>query len=188
MEYFCFIEWDQIETSDIDMPYLPKIEDNIPFMLIAGNPDISKWGLFECDLPEDYDFENSNLELVNEELDILLYSAKSFPPAIALSRVEFEIASQDFKDMNKSDFTDLFSKIIKNQLQLQKYRPFFMAQSLVDEEDYLVKGAFYWITGFDRENNEVDWVSDDYFIYQSPVEDFGLNPYELSKIFLEDIN
>ncbi|GIW23589.1 MAG: hypothetical protein KatS3mg068_2596 [Candidatus Sericytochromatia bacterium] len=188
MEYFCFIEWDEIENNELEIPYLPKIPDNIPFMLIAGNPDISKWGLFECDLPEDYDFVNPNLELVSEELDILLYSAKSFPPAIAIARNEFEITCNNLKNITKQEFTDLFSKILKNQLQLQKYRPFFMAEALVDEEDFLVKGAFYWITGFDPENNEVDWVSDDYFIYQSPIEDFGLNPHDLKRIFLEDIN
>ena len=180
MDCYCFIEWEDTEEGK-----MLKLPDDMPFLLIAGDPEISDWGLFECELPDDYEFEDNTIELVPEELDILLYSSTTYPPAIALAREEIEITARKMGNITREFFTEMFSKILKQYLQLQKYSPNFLAESLIDEDDYLSKGGFYWIIGFDTETNDVKWVSDDYYIYENPAEDFGLDPQKLRNLFMQ---
>ncbi len=178
MDYYCFIEWEDLQEGK-----MPKLPEDVPFLLLAGTPEISNWALFECDLPEDYEF-NDSIEPVSEELEILLYSAKNYPPAMALARDDMEIACKSLTNISKEVFNEMFKNILKQHLQLQKHSSHFLAESMVDDEDYLIKGAFYWVIGFDPDSNEIEWVSDDYFIYQNPVADFGLDPLKLRNMFI----
>jgi hypothetical protein len=177
MDYYCFVEWQDLQTES-----MPRLPEGTPFLLLAGTPEISNWALFECDLPDDFQFDDS-IELVEEELEILLYSANFYPPALALAREDLEIACKKLKSISKEIFTDLFSNILRKHLQLQRFSSHFLAESQIDEEDYLVKGAFYWIIGFDPEINEVEWVTDNFYIYENPAADFGLEPHMLRKYF-----
>jgi hypothetical protein len=179
MDYYCFVEWEDLQPET-----MPKLPEGTPFLLLAGTPEISRWALFECELPDDFRF-NDSIELVNEELEILLYSANYYPPALALARADLEISCKDLSNISKELFSEIFSKILKKHLQLQRFSSYFLAQSQVEEEDYLVKGAFYWITGFDQETNEVEWVSDSFYIFQNPASDFGLEPQLLRRYFTD---
>ncbi|MBC7475364.1 MAG: hypothetical protein H7263_13825 [Candidatus Sericytochromatia bacterium] len=179
MDCYCFVEWENTEEGK-----MPRLSDETPFLLIAGDPEISKWGLFECALPDDFEFDDF-IELVSEELDILIYSATTYPAAIAQAREEMEISCRKMGVISREVFSEMFKDILRQYLQLQQHSPNFLAESLIDEEEYLSKGGFYWIVGFDAVNNEVRWVSDDYYIYENPVEDFGLDPQRLRNIFMQ---
>lgn len=180
MDYYCLIKWDGSEEEG----KIPNLPDDTPFILIAGEPDYCEWGLFECDLPDGYQF-NDYIQPIGEELDVLLYSAASYPPAIALAREDLEIALRKMKNVSKKDFEDMFKNILKQYLQLQKHSGHFLAESLENDEDYLIKGAFYWVIGYDHLNDEVKWVSDDYYIYENPSKSFGLDPQKLRTIFAQ---
>lgn len=177
MDFYCFVEWKDL--GDSKMPALPE---DTPFLLLSGDPDISKWALLECELPDDFEFTDQ-VSLVDEELEVLLYSANGYPPALALTRDDFEEFCYERKNLSKEDFSNIFKNILKQHLQLQRYNQFFLAEAKVDEEDYIVKGAYYWIVGFDFESSEVEWVSDDFYVYQNPCSDFGLDPLKMSKWF-----
>jgi len=177
MDYYCFVEWHDFQEES-----MPNLPEGTPFLLLAGTPEISRWALFECELADDFKFSES-IELVPEELEILLYSANSYPPALALARDDIEVSCKNMENISKEVFCQMFSSILKQHLQLQRHSAHFLAESLIDEEDYLVKGAFYWIVGFDPEYNEVEWVSDNFYVYQNPVSDFGLEPHKLRNYF-----
>lgn len=181
MDYFCFVEWESFQEEEV----IPKIPDDIPFVLIAGDPGFSKWAILECDFPEDYEFFDEEISPVPEELEILLYSAKSYPPAIALAREDLSVSCKKLTNLSLELLSEMYAGILKRQLELQKHRLFFLAESNIDEDDFLIKGAFYWIIGFNIYTNEVDWVADDYSIFQNPAEDFGLDPIHLRNYFIQ---
>ena len=180
MDFYCFVEWEEVEEGKV-----PKLPEEIPFLLLAGTPEISNWSIFECDLPEDFEFSDS-VEPVPEEIELLLFSARGYPPAIALTRDDVEEFCLERTNISKEEFSDLFKRILKQHLELQRFNQYFLAEAAVDEEDYLVKEAFYWVVGYDQENNEVQWVSDDYYLYQNPISDFlGLDSNKLTNWFLQ---
>lgn len=178
MDYYCFIKWDGSDEEG----RIPNVPEDTPFILIAGEPDYCDWGLFECDLSDDYEF-NEYIQPISEELDILLYSASSYPPAIAIAREDLEVSLRKMKNVSREDFSDMFQNILKQYLQLQKHSGHFLAEALEDDEDYMIKGAFYWIIGYDQVSDEVKWVSDDYYIYENPAKSFGLDSQRLRTVF-----
>lgn len=177
MEYYCLINWEAFQDGKI-----PELTEDSPILLLAGDPDLFEWGLFECELPDDYQF-SEHIEAVNIDLEILLFSSKGYPPAIAFMREDIEVFIEKTEEISKDSFIELILKLLKKHLQLQKHSPYFLSEAMVDEEDYLIKGAFYWIVGFNPETSEVEWVSEDYYIYENPASDFGLKANKLFQYF-----
>ena len=56
MDYYCFVEWEQVESD-----CMPKLPEGTPFLLLAGSPEISSWALYECDLPDDFKLDKTKI-------------------------------------------------------------------------------------------------------------------------------
>ncbi|MFN8577008.1 MAG: hypothetical protein U0354_09145 [Candidatus Sericytochromatia bacterium] len=125
---------------------------------------------------------NTNLkgfEEISNELDFLICSSFSYPPALTFAREKFEYIQN-----SKEDFLNNVKRALIYYLDEQPNNNFFLSKAKNQHTGYLYKGQYYWIVEYIREDNKVKWVSDDYIIYEANVNDFYINDMNL----LEKLN
>ncbi len=174
---YCFTNWrtakDGFEGLEPDFP------DGIS-CLMAMDPGKceSTWCLCEVFFDDKFDEDSVAFERVYDELELLLDSAKGYPPAIAIS---FHNANAKWP-ISKSEYSQLLIELLKQNLRNQEIDGFILAEAIVEDPVYLCKGEFVWLVGFYPETDEVLWVSDDYYLYRNPVSNFKIKTEQLKKI------
>ena len=130
--------------------------------------------------------EPPGVRAVSDSLVKLLASATAYPPALAIARdVRFR---KDFDDLSAEEAVEEFTVVLRDELNHQRDRPFFLAQALADPSGfvgYKTEGCYYWIVGYrpQRVGREVSWVSRDFFVYQDPITDFDVDVAYLAERF-----
>jgi len=114
-------------------------------------------------------------------LETLLYSAKDYPPALAMMRLQ--IRKENVKTKNEIQFAA--KEILINFLENQRKSPFFLAKSIETDDIERRKGGYHWIVGYSKDNKQINvrWIAWDYHIYDSPIEHFDIELSELENKF-----
>lgn len=141
----------------------------------------SSIALFQCDYSENTQFPD-NYERVDHYLHSLMYSARHFPPALAFAREKISDYCRERNDYSKNTFIKKYAEFLKYYLDNQKNYPFFMSQSKSEEVGWMMPGYYYWIVGFNELEDQVYWISDDYFIYQDAKQEFDVSYDDLVKL------
>lgn len=128
---------------------------------------------------------------------LLLDSAESFPPALALLEEYFGSNSERIFPRNpglalvrenfgmnpltlESDEEDFIREISNflesffskcNQLKF----PYIQCIGDTTSGTYLVKGRFYWLVSYRPKNDRIDWVSRDFFVYGASRDCFAIS-------------
>ncbi len=128
--------------------------------------------------------EPQGLEPVSEELAILLEAGQIYPPAIAIARDAVGWLSGT-EDVSQTEAVKRFTNALRDELENQRNRPFFLARSLVWHYTAYVKpGDYCWILRYDPTEEEPLWyVTRDYFAYTCPVEEFDVDVAYLCERF-----
>lgn len=138
----------------------------------------NSWGLYECYLPESFEFTENIIE-IKGELRNLLYSAIDYPPAIGFSRDEIFSFFRNHKKISVEECINQYKNILKKNLNFQAYDNCFLAQSLVNN-GFRCEGYYYWIVGFNKDKNKIYYLSqDDYYIYEGELSDFIIDDFSL---------
>lgn len=118
---------------------------------------------------------------VTPELELLLDSAKHYPPALALARddLESELRYAE-KPSSPSELAEAYTKALRHHLQHQG--PAVFARAVAEEPGYLVPNSWYWVIGAKGHPTLVHWVSHDLQAYTNLAADFDLSQAELAKL------
>jgi hypothetical protein len=117
------------------------------------------------------------------EMSNLIASAQGYTPAIALTRFEINKMYQNEREASKEVFFDNYTMIIKKYLQSQVDSPYFLAEAKYNSLDITFKGMFNGIVDYDENEDNVSFVTWDYFIYKSSSKSFNLDIDKLKKKF-----
>ena len=174
---YYFFDWR--ETEDGRIANLP---DEIDYIMLAEPSSVSDYALFECIIPDEYE-ESEFAEPVSDSLYDLLNSAKSYPPALALTRNEV----RNNAIISRTDFAEKLVSRLEFHLENQRTSPYFMARKINRSATWNSKGEFCWIVGYKPKNNvdNLIFVSDDYYICHASVEDFEVEIKDIEKRFLK---
>ena len=128
--------------------------------------------------------EPQGLKPVSEELATLLEAGRIYPPAIAIARNAIGWLSGT-EDASQAESVKRFTIALRDELENQRSRPFFLAKSLVWHHiAYVQPGDYCWILRYDPKREEPLWyVSRDYFAYTCPVEEFDVDVAYLCERF-----
>ena len=159
----------------------PNLSIDASFALLAdpGNHP-AQIGLF-CVDPYDLDADVTDGWPVSDELEALLYSAESYPPAMAITREVIPRLCRG-RDISVEEFAAILIRPLTLALQSQPDNGFILAESLVDKLGYRMCGEFAWVLDYDPGRDLVSWVSSDYFIYTDAASGFGLEKSALNRL------
>lgn len=110
---------------------------------------------------------------IPRDLELLIDSAKRYPPAIAHARLDVE----DRRDETLQPAA-LFAVIrteLENRLRNQPADRAFLAQSVRADEGFRAAGEWVWIIDRVADSAEVIWVGGNFEIYASPSDEFALD-------------
>lgn len=182
---FCFANYrkvkDKFPTSDEDeYCFEPNFPDEFGYSELSAFLDLNI-GLFEIDVFVDEIPQNFNIENVSEDFETILYSAKDYPPALAMMRLK--LRKEIIKD--KTDIELKAKNILKNFLENQKKSSFFLARSIKTDTIERRINSYQWIVGYTKSNEQINvkWICWDYHIYESPIEHFDISLDELERRF-----
>ena len=189
-EEYCFVSWRQIpeRVGDEEQGVEPDLPDHIHCELLAflGNEPVSglhypALGLVRWPKNES---APQGLKPVSEELAVLLEAGVIYPPAIAIARDAVGWLSGT-EDASEAAAVERFTNALRDELENQRNRPFFLAKSLVWHYIAYVKtGDYCWILGYDASEKEPLWfVSGDYFAYTCHAEEFDVDVAYLCERF-----
>lgn len=151
----------------------PSLPDGVSFLLLAEpvrGPVKNPYGIYG--VSSDAEFQASEkIELVSNELNELISSAKTYPPALALAQHQIGVE----QTQTKEEFVQTFTRLLKSYLGAQSTSPYFMARVARGELGYKLAGGFYWIIGYNRQHSKVAWISRDFQIYNDDVGDFDVS-------------
>lgn len=168
---YCYANWRESEDGRGKEPDLPDtVED---YACIWSNWDCP-WAVFEVDVED----PEPELSLVSEELETLLDSSQSYPPALALAVYELEQETP----ANRSGFDVRFCALLRKLLENQGDDPYLLLESKEDEMGYLRKGEFVWAIRYFPETNEISWVSDEFQIYTNSAKDFHVSDEQIRRL------
>ncbi len=179
MQYFCILDKKALSEN-----FAIKNEA----LLLAEGPAETTWGLYECFFPRGYKFSediDSGIYRVPIELSTLLYAAKGYPPALALTRHKILRILQPKQKISIEDFLSLYKHVITYYLRLQPLYQFILAETYNKNASHLAPEGFYWVIGYDTVKSIVNWVSEDYFIYENPISDFILTSEKIHHLIDE---
>lgn len=189
-EGYRFIPWRQEleRAGDEERGVEPDLPDHIYCELLAfmGNEPSSgvnypalglvRWPKNEPEPP--------GLTPVSKELALLLEAGIIYPPAIAIARDAVGWLSGT-EDGSQAEAVTRFTNALRDELENQRNRPFFLAKSLVWHYIAYVKpGDYCWILRYDPTQEEPLWyVTRDYFVYTCPVAEFDVDVAYLRERF-----
>ena len=175
-------DWDEDQAAEADLP------DHIYSELLAfmGHNPVSGASYPALHLvrwPNNAP-EPPGLKAVSNELALLLEAGMIYPPAIALARDAVGWLSGT-EDASEAEAVERFTNALRDEIENQRNRPFFLARSLVWHYIAYVKpGDYCWILRYDPTQEEPLWyVSRDYFAYTCPVEEFDVDVAYLCERF-----
>ena len=166
--------------------YEPDLPEEVRPELLA---DFTRSHLHEAIYLLRWDEETSEppgVRAVPDALVKLLKSAAAYPPALAIARdVRFR---KGFDDRSVEEAIEEFTTALRDELNHQRDRPFFLARALANPSGfvgYKTERCYYWIVGYrpERIGREVSWVSRDFFVYQDPITDFDVDVAYLAERF-----
>lgn len=111
---------------------------------------------------------------IDSEYYRLLYSALHYPPAIAIASESEVWLLPEFKNSDSRSFLESYCKIIQREMDNQRENKYFISRVTKSRSD-LIEGYYHWIVRKNEEKSTVNWVSDDYQIYESDGDLFDLN-------------
>ncbi|MGE0488949.1 MAG: hypothetical protein AB7S38_07010 [Vulcanimicrobiota bacterium] len=114
-------------------------------------------------------------EAVAPELAGLLRSALAYPPALAQAR-------NDLDEVPAEDYLVALAGSLTRHLDQQDQQRTFLARAQHTTEE-LTRGRYYWVVGFDTESGLLEWVSDDFLVYEERPEIFGLKSDDFTARF-----
>ena len=189
-EGYRFVPWRQIPFTEQgeEQGFEPDLPDHVYCELLAfmGNEPVSGLNYPALSLvrwPKN-EPEPQGLKPVSEELALLLEAGMIYPPAIAIARDAVGWLSGT-EDASQPEAVERFTNALRDELENQRNRPFFLAKSLVWHYiAYVQPGDYCWILRYDPTKQEPLWyVSRDYFAYTCPVEEFDVDVAYLRKRF-----
>ena len=83
------------------------------------------------------------LPAVSTELAKLLHSAKSYPPALALTQEELLRSREPDRDK----FCQEAAQLLKQHFESQPYAGYYLATPREDRDSNFLVGQFYWVLG-----------------------------------------
>lgn len=117
---------------------------------------------------------------VDSHLKELLKSSYGYPPSLASAIHETRT------DLSINDIHSLSSKLKYNLskfMVFQRDAKHCLIQSKKDEIGYMDNGDFVWVVNYDKINQEVVWVSRDFYFYKNSIHDFEVEHEWLSSRF-----
>ena len=182
---FCFVNYrrvkDKFPVSDEEEFYFePDLPEEFDYSELLSFVE-SNIGLFEINISNDDISQNYRIEQVSEEFETLLHSAKDFPPALAMMRLQ--LRKENVTTKNEIQFAA--QKILINFLENQRKSPFFLAKSIETDDIERRRNGYQWIVGYSEYNKQikVKWIAWDYHIYEAPIEHFDIDLIELENRF-----
>ena len=150
---FAYIERIGVETGDPS----PVFPEGVVVWYIATPSPKSSWAIYGFRVIDEAAYQQTSLLLdpVDEELSLLLDSAREYPPALALARDVLENCFEEVPD--KGEYGRLFGEELRHHLT-DLASPFFLAEVVVDSED-LLQGAFYWVVGYEAAERQLQVVT-----------------------------
>lgn len=121
---------------------------------------------------------------VSLELEVLLESARQYPPALALAREDVDAAFKEKPAIASlpSEFAEIYSNALRYHLQQQCTAGYVLARAVVEEPGYLWPGHWYWVVGAKGDPALVQWVSTDLEVYTNMATDFDLTTQQLTAL------
>ena len=169
MGHYCFANW----VSSPDGGKEPLLPKNYGCLLLADFGPNTPWAIFDVSFVEDQPVAEG-LEEVDDDLRILLNSAKAYSPAMALACHDVS-RRWERKSPSRSDFAVSLVNALRQSLRAQTDSRYRLAEAVVNELGYLVRGGYVWILGYNSVSHKVSWVSWDFQIYQNSSSDFDLD-------------
>lgn len=150
-----------IHGPDGAMPDIP--DDAFGWGLLAEPDYPAPWGLYDCHRDPDLPIPAS-WRKIPESLEYALWSAYGYPPSLAIMR---ELVPQmlDRASLTVESFLAAVETLLRRVQSNHARDRFCFAEALADQIGYLTPGVFYWITGYYPDQDVVQWVSSDYFLY-----------------------
>ena len=170
---YCFMNYQPARDGQ---PLVPDCPDGIRHLLLATLPGL-QWGIFAVDPGDAWSPENP----VTDVISGLIESAKRYPPALAIAREEMEDVFGE-NGPSQAEFARAYGVALRAHLARQHETPYVLAPALTDRAGRLAKGEWYWILGISGSPATVSWVSDDFHIYSSDVNDFDLTGQQLKQL------
>ena len=170
---YCFMKYRPAADGEGLSPDCP---DSVSCLLLADAEE-GEWGLwyYVVDEPNTWTPEHP----VGSSLADLIESGKRYPPALALARQE---TKEVFKghDPTPEDLQRAYGAALQHHLSKQHEARYILAMALEGDGEDLCKGEWYWIVAAD--SSVISWVSDDYFLYRSPIATFDLTGAQLKHL------
>jgi len=165
---------DYVGSPDPEGGREPRMPDEAAYLQLLEPGRDAAWGIFAVDFSEDAEAVNiQGFRRVEIDLECFLMTAEGYPPALALTRRDLS-NNPRIRAMDQDEFSRAAVDCLRDHLRGQRTSGFFLAEALSDQVGYLRKGGFYWIIGYDPDQNKVNWVSDDYHVYTDSVDCFRL--------------
>jgi hypothetical protein len=173
---FCFAS---LRRTTEGSEWEPDLPEGVGYLLLADLKEV-RWGIYEVTLhPQNEGWIPPNP--VSDELAALIWSGKRYPPALAIARLDM---THKFgtRRPSRAEFAEAYSVSIQTRLSQQQGAPYLMARVRRGEEFYLTPGEWHWVLRVSGSPPMAEWVSEDYFVYQSPVEHFELAKDQIERI------
>ncbi len=173
---FCFVP--RREACPPDHPYSYEEPDGWlvdPVTFQSRYP----WLIAECMSMDENAPLPDSFERVPARLERMLQSGKRYYPAIALARASLERETDHVMD-SRERYAERFADEIEKHLAAQREAPYFMAQATEPcATGYRFAREYVWAVAYDPHSKHVFWVTDDYFIYHSPIDHFRVQEEHL---------
>ncbi len=150
--------------------------DSVSYLLLADTEE-AEWGLYDYVEAESHAWTPEYP--VSKSLSVLIESGKRYPPALALARQETREVLGDHRP-SIEDLQRTYAAAIQHHLSQQHEARYVLAMALQDETIDLCKGEWYWVLSVD--SSAISWVSDDFFVYCSPISAFDLTGAQLKRL------
>lgn len=177
MSNYYFLDWFLNEEGDFEFVFDSYHVKGL--LLIADSPyNYSIYrvsSINENNLPK-------GIEKLSLELITLLQSSEGYRPAIALAREEVNKICDRRNPIQKKEFSNLYTEIVKKYLLEQPYKNYFLAEFLLDSSDDFSLNEFVWIIGYDSTNDFVKCVDSLYFTHMYPAKYFRFDRKYLNNL------
>jgi hypothetical protein len=184
LELYRFVSWRECPEIEEDgcKGFEPDLPEGTNCILLAqigwsGTGSGPYDALYAVRWPKDVP-ELPSMRAVPASLAKLLESRHTYPPALAIAQnVRFR---KEAAHWSAAEAVEKFTNALRDELDNQRHRGYFLAKAIRDEIGYKRAGKYYWIVGYrppskKQPEAQAAWVSRDFFVYQDPVTDFDVD-------------
>jgi hypothetical protein len=173
-----------------DEEWTVTLPEGVSWGLFVEFSDQSPWAIIGCDMYSDELYLGEplpgNLHPVSPELQALLWSGEQYPPAPALARDQLWRRHRELLraglPLDSHVFQRELATLLQRHLDSQPTAHYLLAKCVHESLGHNEEGGYYWLVGFERQENRTWWVSDDYFVYQSGTHAFDVTREQLDKL------